>query len=109
MGVLLPDGQYTLRRRVPRPEAEDEFGKPVPGGFDVVDAGPLPGAAVDRGDGTFAYRLDPSMWPVTPDDVILGNPRGQMVVRESRQFSHSLDPTLDYVGGTAVLVIPERR
>ena len=108
MVVMLPDGDYTLRRRT-HPETEDDHGVPVPGSAGVaVPAGPYPGASAPAGaDGSYSFRLDPAAWPVAADDFLDGPGGLALVVTGApRLVSIPGHGDVDYVAGTAAAVAP---
>jgi hypothetical protein len=110
MAVIMPTGIFRVSKRVPRPEVEDEHGVPVPSpAASAVPTAPLPGAVREVGDGSFTYRLDPSTWPVSVDDIITSAVGERFIVRTVKKNENVAASALDYIGGTCVPDVNPRR
>jgi hypothetical protein len=93
VAVLMPNVSLALRRR--RVGAFDPHGEPVPAGYEVPSQA-LPGMVREEADGSWLLLLDPALWPVRLNDLVVGG-GAQWLVTGSHMASNSMDPEADYV------------
>jgi hypothetical protein len=111
MAVILPNAHLTVRKRA-HAFARDAHGLPVAGASTVTTEGPTPGAVVEPDDTTpaaapYRLRLDPSHWPVRPDDEVEDDQGRKFIVRTARKVAVPVDDAVDFIRVTADLDPPE--
>lgn len=97
--VLLPNARLGLRR-----SSEGGFtphGERLPSSWGPF-LGPFPGRTEEQADGTWQVAIDPSLWPVRQNDLIIAVTGGSWLVRSSDLIQNNYDPMVDYVQTTAL-------
>lgn len=93
------NAQLGLRRRYEG--GRDPHGDNVPTGWGAVD-GPLPGFQSEQPDSTWVLGLDPALWPVRQNDmVIAGGTGAAWLVTTAKLIKHPVDSTVDWIRLTA--------
>lgn len=104
MSLLLPQGEYALRRRR---EVLDESRTPVASYPDDPD---WTGDGYDnqRPDRTYAIALDAASWPVGYDDLVTFPDGTEVLVRTAVRNPEDPDPVWDAVRGVDVTAVLRR-
>jgi hypothetical protein len=102
MVVIITDRSLAVRHRI---QAQDSHGDRIAAGFG--DAGPaLPGLAQIQpdtplgqpGDRTWVLDLDPSLWPVAQQDMVVDPGSGlQWSVTSAQLLTNARMPLLDHI------------
>jgi hypothetical protein len=99
VSVLLPNAQLGLRRRYEG--GEDAHGADLPTGWGAVE-GPLPGYQNEQADSTWVLGLDPDLWPVRQNDMVIDTDTGgSWLIVTADLVKHPIDDTVDWVRLTA--------
>lgn len=99
MTVLMPNAQLGIRRRVEG--VRDSHGDRVPTGWGAM-TDPLDGLLKEEADSTWIVGLDPSLWPVRQNDMVIdGATGGAWLVTTANLITHSLDDTVNWIRCTA--------
>lgn len=99
MSVLLSNAKLGLRRRYDG--TLDTHGDSVPTGWGAV-TGPLDGYQQELPDSTWVLGLDPSLWPVRQNDMVIsGDTGGAWLVMTADLIKHPVDSTVDWIRLTA--------
>lgn len=98
MSVLLPNAQLGLRRRYDA--GKDAHGSDLPAGWGAVE-GPLPGYQNEQADSTWILGLDPSLWPVRQNDMVIADTGAAWLITTADLMKHPVDSTVDWVRLTA--------
>lgn len=95
MSVLLPNAVLGLRRRVDG--ARDAHGSPLPTGWGPVE-GPADGLLNEQTDATWIIGLDPALWPVRQNDMVIDTATGgAWLVDTAHLAQHPIDSTVNWV------------
>lgn len=99
MSVLLPNATLGVRRRLGT--ALDSHGEPLPGGWGEL-LGPHPGYSNEQPDALWVLGLDPALWPVRQDDMVIdGSTGAAWLISTAHLIRHPVDSTVDWVRTTA--------
>lgn len=99
MSVLLPNAVLGLRRRIDG--ARDDHGSPLPTGWGSLD-GPADGYLNEQTDATWIVGLDPTLWPVRQNDMVIDTSNGAAWLVDTAKFAkHPYDSTVDWIRCTA--------
>lgn len=99
MSVLLSNASLGLRRRVEG--ARDSHGSPLPTGWGSVQ-GPAAGFLNEQPDATWIVGLDPTLWPVRQNDMVIdGTTGGAWLVDTAKLVAHPVDDTVNWIRCTA--------
>jgi hypothetical protein len=90
----MPNANLGVRRRAAT--ARDAHGAPLPGVWGAV-VGLLAGRVNERADGSWALGLDPSLWPVRVDDLVISDAGASWLVQTADLIRNNLDPSVDWV------------
>jgi hypothetical protein len=96
--VLLPNAQLGIRRRFDG--GMDSHGDTVPTGWGEM-TGPLDGYQQELPDSTWVLGLDPSLWPVRQNDMVISDTGGAWLVTTADLIKHPVDSTVDWIRLTA--------
>lgn len=99
MSVLLPNALLGLRRRIDG--ARNAHGERVAAGWGPFE-GPYDGRTNERADGTWALGLDPALWPVRENDLVISLTGGSWLVRSSDLIQNNYDSVVDWVRVTGL-------
>lgn len=103
MVVLLPNCVLGVRHLLVD-EDRDDYGERVPLGWGGVAGGLLlDGRRNEQADGMWALAVDPSVWPVRQDDLIIATDGATWLVDTSDLIQNAYDDYVDYVRLTARL------
>lgn len=80
MSILLPNALLGVRRRVDG--TRNSHGELVAAGWGTF-IGPYNGRTNEKSDGTWALGLDPALWPVRKDDLVINLTGGSWLVQTS--------------------------
>lgn len=99
MSVLLVNASLGVRRRF---DAErDAHGSPLPTGWGAV-SGPEPGYLDEQSDGTWVVGLDPVLWPVRQNDMVIdGGTGAAWLLLTVDLIEHPVDDTVNWIRCTA--------
>ena len=99
MSVLLDNASLGLRRRADA--ARDAHGASLPSGWGTMLA-PLPGYLEEQPDGTWVVGLDPALWPVRQNDMVIDGVTGAAwLVMTADLIEHPVDDTVNWIRLTA--------
>lgn len=99
VSVLLPNAQLGLRRRYVG--ATDAHGAELPAGWGEIE-GPLDGFQNEQPDSTWVLGLDPSLWPVRQNDMVISADTGAAwLVTTADLIVHPVDDTVNWIRLTA--------
>jgi hypothetical protein len=94
VSVLLPNTDLGLRRRTEG--VRNAHGERV--GGDWAPVGEFyPGRTNERADGGWALGVDPSLWPVRKDDLIVDRDGTEWLVETSDLIRNNYDSRVDWV------------
>lgn len=99
MTVLLPNTTLGLRRRVEG--ARNAHGQRLPAGWGAL-SGFYPGRTNERADGTWALGLDPTLWPVRANDLVIATTGGSWLVQTADLIQNNYDSVVDWIRVTAL-------
>jgi hypothetical protein len=96
--VLMPNARLTVRRRTQG--TRDAYGQRVNAGW-----GPLgafhDGRTNETADATWNLGIDPALWPIRRDDLIISESGGSWLVQTADLIRNNLDSYVDWVRVTA--------
>jgi hypothetical protein len=99
VSVLLVNGQLGIRRRFDG--GLDAHGDKLPTGWGSLE-GPLDGFQKEQPDSTWVLGIDPSLWPVRQNDMVIsGVTGGAWLVVTAALIKHPVDSTVDWIRITA--------
>jgi hypothetical protein len=98
VSVLLTNCQLGIRRRVDG--GMDAHGDTLPTGWGSLN-GPLDGFQQELPDSTWILGLDPSLWPVRQNDMVISDVGGAWLVTTADLIRHPVDSTVDWIRLTA--------
>ena len=101
MTVLLPNTRLGLRRRVIE-EARNSHGERVPAGWGQV-VGLYDGRTNETAEGTWALGLDPALWPVRKDDLVIAPSGAMWLVQTADLIQNNYDSYVDWVRVSGLL------
>lgn len=96
MVVLMDNCILGVRRRKVA-EGRDSYGDRVASGWGPVTGGVLPGRRNEQADGMWALAVDPSLWPVRQDDLVISTDGATWLVATSDLIQNSEDDYVNYV------------
>lgn len=99
MSVLIPNTQLGVRVRAEG--GRDAHGSRLPAGW-----GPLtplfPGLVKEDAQGQCVLGLDPALWPVRVDDLVVSSAGAGFLVKSADLLQNAFDSTVDWVRVTAL-------
>jgi hypothetical protein len=99
VSVLLTNASLGLRRRVDG--ARDAHGSPLPTGWGAL-VGPADGLLNEQPDATWVVGLDPTLWPVRQNDMVIDAVTGAaFLVDTAKLAQHPVDDTVNWIRCTA--------
>lgn len=99
MGVLLPNTTLAVRPRIDDGD-RNAHGERVPVGWGpATDL--LPGRTNEQSDGSWNLGVDPTLWPLRMDDLVISVSGGTWLVRTSDLIQNNYDSTVDWIRVTA--------
>lgn len=99
MSVLLINASLGVRRRYDA--AQDAHGDDLPTGWGTLE-GPQPGYQNEQADSTWVLGLDPVLWPVRQNDMVIAADTGAAwLIRTADLIKHPVDSTVDWIRITA--------
>lgn len=98
MTVLLPNAKLGIRRRFDG--EQDAHGDDVPTGWGAL-TGPLDGYQEEQADSTWVLGVDPSLWPVRQNDMVIADTGSAWLVTTANLIKHPVDSTVDWIRLTA--------
>lgn len=101
VSVLLPNATLGLRRRDAAPGRDSRGGR-LPAGWGAV-VGLYDGRTKENTDGTWSLGLDPALWPVRMDDMVIDTTGRSWLVRSADFLRNNVDPVVDWVRVSANL------
>jgi hypothetical protein len=96
LAVVMTNTTLGLRRRADG--AYDAHGERSNGALGA-EIGPYPGRSSEQPDGSWTLAVDPALWPVRENDVIVESVSGTRlwVVKSAKLLRNNLDPVVDYI------------
>lgn len=98
MAVLFANAMLGVRHRVERQE-RNAHGERVPVGWGPADA-VREGFVTEGSDAAWRLRLDPSLWPVRTNDLVISTTGLTLLVTSADLITNSYDDAVDYVAVT---------
>lgn len=99
MSVLLTNATLGVRRRYDT--GKDAHGFSMPGGWGTLQ-GPLDGYEQEQPDSTWVLGLDPTLWPVRQNDMVIDGATGAAwLITTADLIKHPVDSTVDWIRLTA--------
>lgn len=95
MSVLLPNTRLGVRHRLNAPET-NSHGERMQAGWGNIEA-LLPGRTKQNADGTWALGVDPELWPVRAEDLVISETGESWLVQTSALLTNNHDSTVDWV------------
>lgn len=95
MAVLLPNAQLGVRRRNDA-VARNARGERIPAGWGSL-IGFHEGRINEKADGSWALGVDPELWPVRKDDLIVSSTGMAWLVTTSDLIQNNFDHRVDWV------------
>lgn len=95
MAVLMANTQLGLRRRVAG-GTKNAHGERVGDEWEPVGAF-YPARTKERADGGWALGVDPALWPVRKDDLLVDPDGGEWLVRTSDLIRNNVDSRVDWI------------
>lgn len=99
MSVLLPNATLGVRRRSDATE-RNSHGQRVPAGWGPV-VGFRDGRTSENAQGTWNLGVDPDLWPVRKDDLVIDTAGSSWLVVTADLIRNNYDSTVDWVRITA--------
>lgn len=95
MSVLLSNATLGVRRRVESGN-RNEHGERILAGWGPVQ-GPAPGRVNERADGGWALGVDPGLWPIRQQDLIVATDGRSWLVNTADLIQNNFDHRVDWV------------
>jgi hypothetical protein len=83
--------------------ARDDYGDRRVLGWGPADGGTMPGRRNEQSDGLWALAVDPSLWPVRQNDLVISTDGATWLVDTSDLVQNSYDDYVNYIRLTARL------